>query len=480
MHQGSGPPLATKFRMRACRVACSLLWLCRPTTAQDPIKPDGPKESKAQLSHKLDGAAQTVVLMGSTPNSEHMRSLGLYAMMQGWGLTNSKPVYANQDDASRLLWASYDGYWIAGHSDDLGSSDGHLRVKDARAYFVEQVDDAAEWYVRSDDDGFKWIGAPDVQLLHGEEGGAEWKRLQGTVDDDLKRAAERLYLVGSTPQNLRREYVGTFILQSGPHSASNGRHVYHRQGTDKAAMWYDGDGRWRVGSLSNIGTSNSVLGLPGSLALPEESRGVWRVKHPLGSEWLDAPALRILHGEEGRAALKADEVSRQGRVKAAAAKFRLSGETPRRVFQYVPGLFAHPVGGPPGHTAALVQRPLPRALCADNRPDGRAQEYLGEYKRVSGSNINGQPFFTKAGDTQRGLWHALDGNWFAGLIAMQDQFGHARGALRIRTQDATRVPPELGDATWEVWDDAEGSWTAAPQLRHAAAADSLPAAHDEI
>jgi hypothetical protein len=109
-------------------------------------------------------------------------------------------------------------------------------------------------------------------------------------------------------------------------------------------MWYDGDGMWRVGSLLNIGTSNSVLALPGSLALPEESRGVWRVKHPLGSEWLDAPALRLLHGEEGRSALKADEVSRQGRVKAAAAKFRLSGETPRRVFEYVPGLLHTPSG----------------------------------------------------------------------------------------------------------------------------------------
>ena len=135
-----------------------------------------------------------------------------------------------------------------------------------------------------------------------------------------------------------------------------------------------------------------------------------------------------------------------------------------------------------GHLATrqLSCRAACHAHCADYRPDGRAQEYLGEYKRVSGSNVNGQPFFTKAGDTQRGLWHALDGNWFAGLVTMQDQFGHARGALRIRTQDATRVPPELGDATWEVWDDAEGSWTAAPQLRHAAAADSLPAAHDEI
>ena len=186
--------------------------------------------------------------------------------------------------------------------------------------------------MRSDDGSSKWIDAPDVRLLHGEEGGAEWKRLQGTVDSDLKRAAERLYLVGSTPQNLRREYVGTFIMQSGPRNGSNGRHVYHRQGTDKAAMWYDGDGMWRVGSLLNIGTSNSVLALPGSLALPEESQGVWRVKHPLGSAWLDAPALRLLHGEEGRAALKAEEVSRQGRVKAAAAQFRLSGETPCRVF----------------------------------------------------------------------------------------------------------------------------------------------------
>ena len=77
--------------------------------------------------------------------------------------------------------------------------------------------------------------------------------------------------------------------------------------------------------------------------------------------------------------------------------------------------------------------------------------------------------------------HALDGNWFAGLIAMQDQFGHARGALRIRTQDATRVPPELADATWEVWNDAEDLWIAAPQLRHAAVREDSPkAAHDEI
>ena len=460
--------------------ACSVLWLCRPVSSEDPIKSDRPKESKAELSHKLDGAAQTVVLIGSTPNSEHTRSLGPYAMMKGWGLTNSKPVYAKQDDASRLLWASYDGYWIAGHGDDLGSSDGYLRVKDARAYFVEQVGDAAEWYVRSDDGSSKWIDAPDVRLLHGEEGEAEWKRLQGTVDSDLKRAAERLYLVGSTPQNLRREYVGTFMLQSGLRNGSNGRHVYHRQGTDKAAMWYDGDGMWRVGSLLNIGTRNSVLALPGSLALPEESQGVWRVKHPLGSAWLDAPALRLLHGEEGRAALKAEEVSRQGRVKAAAAQFRLSGETPCRVF-HMCRTFCPPrrrAAWPLGSSRAA---PVAMLICADYRPEGRAQEYLGEYKRVSGSNINGQPFFTKAGDTQKGLWHALDGNWFAGLIAMQDQFGHARGALRIRTQDATRVPPELGDATWEVWNDAEDSWIAAPQLRHAAVREESPkAAHDEI
>ena len=113
------------------------------------------------------------------------------------------------------------------------------------------------------------------------------------------------------------------------------------------------------------------------------------------------------------------------------------------------------------------------------RPDGRAHEYIGEYKRVAGSNINGHPFFMKAGDSRRGLWHALDGNWFAGLTTVQDQFGHPRGALRIRTQDAARVPPELGDATWEVWDDAEHTWIAAPQVRFAAI-DSLQVAHDEL
>ena len=114
------------------------------------------------------------------------------------------------------------------------------------------------------------------------------------------------------------------------------------------------------------------------------------------------------------------------------------------------------------------------------RPDGRAQEYLGEYKRVSGSNINGQPFFTKSGDSRRGLWHALDGNWFAGLTIVQDQFGHPRGALRIRAQDATRIPPELGNATWEVWNDTEDLWIAAPQVRLTAAVDSLQVAHDEL
>ena len=416
--------------------ACSVLWLCRPATSEDPIKPDRPKESKAELSHKLDGAAQTVVLIGSTPNSEHTRSLGLYAMMKGWSLTNSKPVYAKQDDASRLLWASYDGYWIAGHGDDLGSSDGYLRVKDARAYFVEQVGDAAEWYVRSDDGSSKWIDAPDVRLLHGEEGEAEWKRLQGTVDSDLKRAAERLYLVGSTPQNLRREYVGTFMMQPGLRNGSNGRHVYHRQGTDKAAMWYDGDGMWRVGSLLNIGTRNSVLALPGSLALPEESQGVWRVKHPLGSAWLDAPALRLLHGEEGRAALKAEEVSRQGRVKAAAAQFRLSGETPRRVFHMCRGPFAHPVGGPPGHSAALVQRPLP---CAYVRTTGPKDEPRSIW---ASTNASAAPASTASRSSRRlaTLRKACGTRWMATGSQASSQCKTSLGTREVPCASGRKMP----------------------------------------
>lgn len=339
------------------RVARAMLWLCGATAQDSPAKLEGAKKSNALLGHKLDGAVQTVVLMGSTPNSEHTRSLGLYAMMQGWGLTNSKPVYAKQSDESRLLWASYDGYWIAGHRDDLGSSDGYLRIKGALAYFAEQVEDAAQWDVRTDD-GVEWLCAPDVHLHHGEKGRAKWKLLQGTVDEDLKRAAERLYLVGSTPQNLRREYVGVFIKQAGPQHFSNGRHVYHRQGADRAAMWYDGDGMWRIGSLLNIGTSNSVLTLRGGSAVPEESRGVWRVKHPLDSAWLDAPALRLLHGEEGRAALKADEVSRQGRVQAAVNKVRLSGEMSRRVF-YMRRAFLRTQWA--GHLAA--RQPLCSTAC---------------------------------------------------------------------------------------------------------------------
>lgn len=313
-------------------LASALLWLCRPTEAQNsPPRLDGPEESKAVLSHKLDTAAQTVVLISSTPTGQHVRSLGLYAMMQDWGLTNSKPVYAKQGDENRLLWATYDGHWVAGHRDNVGSPNGYLRVKGALAYFVEQVGDAAQWHARTDADE-EWFDAPGVHLLHGEAGGAEWKRLQDIVDHDLKRAADRLYLVGSTPQNLRREYVGAFILHSNHHNLSHGRHVYHRQGEDRAALWYDGDGMWRVGSILNVGTSNSALALRGSFTLPEESRGLWRVRHPLGSEWLDAPALQLLHGEEGRTALKADEVSRQDRAQAAVNKVRLDGEMPRSVF----------------------------------------------------------------------------------------------------------------------------------------------------
>jgi len=185
------------------------------------------------------------------------------------------------------------------------------------------------------------------------------------------------------------------------------------------------------------------LELRASSVRPEEAREglVWRVKHPLGNAWLEAPGLQLLHGPEGQTALRAEQAARQAKAKAAVAVVRLFGET----------------------------------------PSGAARGFLGEYKRVAGSNINGHPFFSKKDDSRLALWHALDGNWFGGLAdIMQGQFGHARGMLRIATTDASRVPPELGAATWEVWDVGEEAWKMAPKLKMVAAATRTKGIHDEV
>ena len=63
---------------------------------------------------------------------------------------------------------------------------------------------------------------------------------------------------------------------------------------------------WRVGSTQNVGTRSSVLEATGSVILPEHLPlpSQWRLRHPLSAQWLDAPALRILPGAEGAAALE--------------------------------------------------------------------------------------------------------------------------------------------------------------------------------
>ena len=398
-----------------------------PAAQQEPADRDADEEPA--FRYRLSDAADTVCLDGWTPEGRHAKSLGLYELKRDWEFVNSRPVYAKRGEPHRLIWASHDGHWIAGHSDELGTAtSGFLRVKDARAYFVEQIAEAAAWHARADADGGGdgWLAAPGVRLLHGAAAVAAWEQRQRLAEEALERAAKRLYLVGNAPQDTRREYLGGFSLQ---HDAerSNGRHVYSREGVDRVALWYDGDGAWRVGSQPNVGSSNSILALRSAAVLPEDARGVWRVHHPLGSGWLDAPALRLLHGADGLAALRADEAARHARAQVA---------------------------------------PLTVILLAKGDAPARTQEYLGDYKRITGTNINGHPFYSKVTDSRLALWHTFDGSWFAGLAdVMSGHFGHPKGVLRISTDDAALVPPEFGSATWEVWDEEAESWVAAPQLK---------------
>jgi len=336
-----------------------------------------------------------------------------------------RPTYTHQEEPGTLMWPSPDKYWVIGFRDQRGmpSSEGYLRVNGPSAHFVEQISEQAEWSAkRVDNDTASWIAAPDLRLLPGRAGDQAWQQQQLDATKALERAAKQLYLVGSTPMELRRDYLGRFAKSE---ERKHGRSIYRRQGEDPVALWYDGNGRWRVGPSQSIGTELGVLELGSAVALPEEAQGTWRVQHPIKGTWLDAPGVRLMTGEEGRNAMLSDESARKMKLKKAAARVGLTGEM----------------------------------------PNGMAPDHLGEYVLAAGSNVNGHPYYMKAGSPTLGMWATPGGTWFIGVAARQDQFGHAKGALRVNMEAASQMPADFAGCTLEAFVNGEATWVAAPELR---------------
>ena len=303
------------------------------------------------------------------------------------------------------------------------SEEGYLRVNGPGAYFVEQISEQAEWSAKRVDNGnASWIAAPDLRLLPGRVGDQAWQRQQLDAEEALERAANQLYLVGSTPMELRREYLGRFVKND---QRKHGRYTYYRQGPDPVALWYDGNGRWRVGPSQSVGSELAVLELGSAVVLPEEAQGTWRVQHPLKGAWLDAPEVRLMTGEGGRNRMLSEESERKVKLKKAAARVRLAGDMPH----------------------------------------GVAPDHLGEYIIAAGSNVNGHPYYVKAGNSKLGMWATPGGTWFIGIAARQDQFGHMRGALRVNMEAASQLPLDFAGGTLEAFVNGEATWVAAPNLR---------------
>lgn len=400
------------------------------TTAIAAEEPPAPPAVPAQppladLRHKVASAARTVFLVGSVPDGLHTRCLGQYDRTDGSEDEMGRPVYTRQEEPGTLMWASPDKHWVIGFREQLGmlSSEGYLRVNGTATHFVEQISEQAVWSAKRVKNGTaSWIVASDLRLLPGRAGDEAWQQQQNDENKALERATDQLYLVGNTPMELRRDYLGKFVRRA---QRKHGRFTYHRQGPHPVALWYDGNGQWRVGPSQSVGSELGVLELGSAVVLPEESQGTWRVQHPLKGTWLDAPGVRLMVGEEGRNTMLTQESARKVRLKKAAARVRLTGEM----------------------------------------PSGVGPEHLGEYIIATGSNVNGHPYYVKAGNSKLGMWATPGSTWFIGVAARQDQFGHAKGALRVNMDAASQTLADFASGTLEAWVNGEATWVAAPKLR---------------
>lgn len=284
------------------------------------------------------------------------------------------------------------------------------------------------------------------------------------LETRLAFANESVFLLGRTPKQLLRDYIGEYrrIMRS-----MGGRHMYRRSRRNtNLYLWHDG-WAWIIGPEEDVGPApmgrgwlraESRAATPEQVGLGQPHDGYWegaRAAFTIGDGylgWIPAPDLRFGVGSAARAEAEAHEASELAVLDAAEDVVYVVGRTPCSLWR----------------------------------------DWLGAYhKQRSAPLQSGRYVYAQQGHADRMLWYTDGVYWRFGV---SEHLGEPRGPIKVRDPSLT---PEGIHSTFEVGDGSEGApwdmtdgtagWLRAPDLmilrgesgRVAMEAHGLPACFDE-
>lgn len=258
-----------------------------------------------------------------------------------------------------------------------------------------------------------------------------WLRLVVMVALRSARAAEvvewtpaekTIYLLGNVPQSTQRaEWLGEYERQGVSKLAKkglvDGRPYYANKADAAKFMWFNKhSGRWYVGKARAVGHAAGVLHVSDVAAAPEQITAKWQAWIGPQKGWIEAPELKVLAGEQGRAAVQAD-------------------------------------------AAALTNAP-PTLLLAGKTPGSVRHEWLGVYEKQS-ALVNRRHYYAKRADAAKMMWYsAKTGTWYVGA---KSALGKQNGVLMAH--DVAVSPERITPGAWTVGQGDGKGWIAAPELR---------------
>ena len=258
----------------------------------------------------VDAAGDHIYLTGSTPQGLRADWLGWYDVHTGplpphlpskqreSKLVDGRHVYAKRGERAKLMWFNkHSGRWYAGKARAVGHAAGVLHVPDM-AMAPDKI--SARWQVWQ---GPKvgWVVASDLRVLDDAQGRA-------LVDAEAKalgEAADTIRLVGSTPSDLRHEWLGVYVRR--PDALIAGRPSYVARSDVDRLLWYVAEtAAWYVGTQASLGKPKGVMLAYDVAVRPDRiAKGAWMLGQGLGKGWVSAPELRWLQGVEADAAAAA-------------------------------------------------------------------------------------------------------------------------------------------------------------------------------
>lgn len=279
---------------------------------------------KLQLT--LRNSSDQVFLLGDRPQNLLRDYIGEYRRLTTPMNTNRFVYRRSSRNTNLFLW--HDGFaWIIGPEEDIGAR-GWIRAE-SRAALPELVgsgyphdgywhDAMAKFTIG--DGALGWLPAPGLRFAAGAEALAEALAHEDSELRTLTAGAEMVYVVGSTPCGLWREWLGAYrMMREEP--LQSGRFTYVQEasegkGDGARMLWYTDGVSWRLGAAEFVGSPRGPLKVRDASLLPEAIENTFEVGD--GSEgsrwdmtdgrsgWIPAPHIRVLSGSAGRAAAEAE------------------------------------------------------------------------------------------------------------------------------------------------------------------------------